>query len=159
MTENRLVKEQLEYLRSFVSQAVQVSLTPAAVSGGPLQMPAPLSAALAGAIPASLLGIGSPLAGALSSSLPSQAGPGRPSSSLPGPSSPSLSLTPGKLAFGSSTGQHFGNRGGALGYPTSAGSAFGTTSSSLPLSHQSASSSSSSYGRSQPGDPHGHRIL
>jgi hypothetical protein len=81
-TENRLVKEQLEYLRSFVSQAVQVSLTPAAVAGGPLQMPGPLSAALAGAIPAPLLGIGTPLAGALSASgsshHPSQTGPGRP---------------------------------------------------------------------------------
>jgi hypothetical protein len=91
-TENRLVKEQLEYLRGFVSQAVQVSLTPAAVAGGPLQMPGPLSAALAGAIPAPLLGMGSPLAGALSSSLPSQTGPGRPPSfaalqSSAGPSS------------------------------------------------------------------------
>jgi len=75
ITENRLVKEQLEYLRSFVNQAVQVSLTPAAATGGPLQIPGPLSAALAGTIPTSLLGIGAPL----TRSLPSQTGPGRPS--------------------------------------------------------------------------------
>jgi len=67
ITENRLVKEQLEYLRSFVNQAVQVSLTPAAATGGPLQIPGPLSAALAGTTPTSLLGIGTPLTGSLSS--------------------------------------------------------------------------------------------
>lgn len=45
-TENRLIKEQLDYLRSFVSQAVQVSLSPAAISAGPLQVSSALSGTL-----------------------------------------------------------------------------------------------------------------
>lgn len=166
-TENRLVKEQLEYLRSFVSQAVQVSLTPAAVAGGPLQMPGPLSAALAGAIPAPLLGIGSPLAGALSagssSHHPSQTGPGRPAFAP---------LQPHPITTG---GSHLGAKMPSFPSPVSlapasssaprgGGSAYGGASaSSSHLSSLQPASSASAYARggssSLMPDLHHHRPL